>query len=222
MTSGASPVISPPPNTMRPEVGVCRPAMTLKSVDLPAPLGPMTEKTSPTRTSKLTPESAARAPKLFDTPSTASTTPAVIPSTPDTSSGGLPPGPGAHPPSEAQEPMGREEHDDDEHEPDHDRVPLHVRCQGTLSHGILVRPPRTILRQGSVCCRGRPPRLPRRGRCPSQADHLRLECTTGRASGGTRVDAGAALRFPCAAGARRGPRSVAPAPSRRPGRRRAC
>ena len=56
--------------------------MMLKSVDLPAPLGPMTEKTSPARTSRLTPESAARAPKLFDTPSTASTISPVIPPPP--------------------------------------------------------------------------------------------------------------------------------------------
>src|SRR6267142_4329906 len=72
MTSGPRPVTSVPRKTIRPAVGACRPLMMLKSVDLPAPLGPMTENTSPSLTMRLTRDRAARAPKLFDTPSTSS------------------------------------------------------------------------------------------------------------------------------------------------------
>ena len=51
--------------------------MTLKSVDLPR-IGPMTEKDLARAHFEAHAESAARAPKLFDTPSTASTISAVI------------------------------------------------------------------------------------------------------------------------------------------------
>src|SRR5207249_9603449 len=44
---GGSPVMSSPANRMRPLVGRSTPVMQLKSVDLPAPLGPMMARISP-------------------------------------------------------------------------------------------------------------------------------------------------------------------------------
>src|SRR5438093_685206 len=49
-----SPVISRPPNQTRPEVGVVSPEMSRKNVVLPAPLGPMIERSSPRRTATST------------------------------------------------------------------------------------------------------------------------------------------------------------------------
>src|ERR1700675_5034435 len=54
ITSGARPVTSSPRNHTWPAVGACRPETTLNSVDFPAPLGPITEKTCPSWTVKLT------------------------------------------------------------------------------------------------------------------------------------------------------------------------
>jgi len=72
MTTFSRPEISgwkPAPSSMRaetlpstrsvPEVGLKRPATSLRSVDLPEPFAPMTPNVSPRRTSKETPESAA-------------------------------------------------------------------------------------------------------------------------------------------------------------------
>ncbi len=75
IASGARPLISRPPKRTRPAVGAWMPVTTLKSVDLPAPFGPITEKTSPSRTVRLTSVSAASAPKLRETASTSRTTP---------------------------------------------------------------------------------------------------------------------------------------------------
>jgi len=72
MISGDRPVMSSPRKRTRPAVGAWSPLITLKSVDLPAPLGPMTEKISPGRTSNDTPLRAASAPKWRDRPSTSS------------------------------------------------------------------------------------------------------------------------------------------------------
>jgi hypothetical protein len=45
ITSGARPPMSRPRKRTRPAVGAWRPDTMLKSVDLPAPFGPITEKT---------------------------------------------------------------------------------------------------------------------------------------------------------------------------------
>src|SRR5437773_1118604 len=58
-----SPVISRPPNQTRPEVGVVSPEMSRKNVVLPAPLGPMIERSSPRRTATSTRSTAMRLPK---------------------------------------------------------------------------------------------------------------------------------------------------------------
>ena len=60
---GAAPVTSRPAKTMRPEVGGSAPVMRLKRVVLPAPFGPMIERTSPRETERLTRFTAARPPK---------------------------------------------------------------------------------------------------------------------------------------------------------------
>src|SRR6266850_3634738 len=58
-----SPVISRSPNQTRPEVGVVSPEMSRKNVVLPAPLGPMIERSSPRRTATSTRSTAMRLPK---------------------------------------------------------------------------------------------------------------------------------------------------------------
>src|SRR5438105_1014616 len=58
-----SPVISRWPNHTRPEVGVVSPEMSRKNVVLPAPLGPMIERSSPRRTATSTRSTAMRLPK---------------------------------------------------------------------------------------------------------------------------------------------------------------
>src|SRR2546425_1253190 len=60
--------------------GACSPETTLKSVDLPAPFGPITEKTWPASTAKLTRVSAASAPNRLETVSTSRITPPRVPS----------------------------------------------------------------------------------------------------------------------------------------------
>jgi len=56
--SGPSWVTSSPFNSMRPVSGVIWPSMLLNKVVLPEPLGPITPKISPGRTSKDTPPTA--------------------------------------------------------------------------------------------------------------------------------------------------------------------
>src|SRR5215468_11072356 len=58
------PVISRPSNQMRPELGGISPEMRRKKVVLPAPFGPMIERSSPRSTSKSTCVTARRLPKL--------------------------------------------------------------------------------------------------------------------------------------------------------------
>ena len=94
--------------------------MTLKSVDLPAPFGPMTENTSPARTAKLTSASAASAPKLFDTPLDLEHDSAGHRAA--CRAAGR-----AATRRNPRRPVRREQHDQDQHQPDDDRVPLDVR-----------------------------------------------------------------------------------------------
>src|SRR5919204_3336133 len=58
-----SPVMSRSPNQTRPEVGTVSPEMSRKNVVLPAPLGPMIERSSPRRTVMSTRSTAMRLPK---------------------------------------------------------------------------------------------------------------------------------------------------------------
>src|SRR5206468_1126096 len=71
--------------------------MTLKSVVLPAPFGPMIPRRSPRRTSRLTARTAVRPPKRFVTPSSVSTG-----------------SPGSKAIGEAGQALGGEPHDEDE------------------------------------------------------------------------------------------------------------
>src|SRR5499427_8182677 len=64
---GLKPVMSVPSNSTTPSLGGIRPVMPLKSVVLPAPLGPISAKTSPRRTSKLTSSTAVRPPNRLVT-----------------------------------------------------------------------------------------------------------------------------------------------------------
>src|SRR5918992_4269215 len=56
------PVASSPSTSTRPASGRSSPAMTLNSVDLPQPLGPITETNSPGATSNSTPSSTGSGP----------------------------------------------------------------------------------------------------------------------------------------------------------------
>src|SRR3989442_10437214 len=67
--------MSSPSKTMRPPVGRRRPVRQLKKVLLPAPFGPMRARTSPRRTSRVTPLRAVRPPKRIVRPSVRSRTP---------------------------------------------------------------------------------------------------------------------------------------------------
>ena len=64
---GSIPVIGSPSNTTSPESGLSSPVMTLKSVDFPAPFGPMTARISPFATERETSWSARRPPNDFTT-----------------------------------------------------------------------------------------------------------------------------------------------------------
>ena len=57
--------MSSPSNTIRPEVGVRNPLIRLKNVVLPAPLGPMTARSSPGSTRIDTSSTATRLPKCL-------------------------------------------------------------------------------------------------------------------------------------------------------------
>src|SRR5947209_1763505 len=60
--NGGSPVMSEPSSSTRPDVGRSRPEMRLNSVVLPAPFGPITASSSPSRTSSPTPETIVAPP----------------------------------------------------------------------------------------------------------------------------------------------------------------
>src|SRR5919197_5928936 len=62
------PVISSPAKMIRPEVGFSTLVMRLKSVDLPAPFGPMTARISPGSTERSTSSRARSAPKYRERP----------------------------------------------------------------------------------------------------------------------------------------------------------
>src|SRR5205814_3632653 len=79
--------------------------MTLNSVVLPAPLGPMMPSRSPARTSRLTARTAVRPPKRLVTASSVSTRP-----------------PRPKPAGDAREPVWRESHDVDQHDAVDDQV----------------------------------------------------------------------------------------------------
>src|SRR5213594_1402850 len=79
--------------------------MTLNSVVLPAPLGPMMPSRSPARTSRLTARTAVRPPKRLVTASSVSTRP-----------------PRTEPARDPGEPLGRESHDEDQHDAVDDEV----------------------------------------------------------------------------------------------------
>src|SRR5579859_2035807 len=65
--SGGSSVTSTPSNRMRPPEGARSPAMQLKKVDLPAPLGPIRPTISPASTESEASASATKPPKAFET-----------------------------------------------------------------------------------------------------------------------------------------------------------
>ena len=67
---GGRPVMSRPPCRMRPPVAGSSPAIARSSVVLPQPDGPRKETNSPAATARLTPPSASKLPKRFDTRST--------------------------------------------------------------------------------------------------------------------------------------------------------
>src|SRR5438309_1063109 len=69
---GGSPVMTAPSKRASPPSGASSPVTTLKSVVLPAPLGPITERSSPRLTPNEAPSTAASPPKYFVTPSTSS------------------------------------------------------------------------------------------------------------------------------------------------------
>src|SRR5882762_2617938 len=69
-----SPVISLPSNQMRPELGAVSPEIRRKNVVLPAPLGPMIERSSPRLTLTSTPATAIRLPYARVSPSVRSRT----------------------------------------------------------------------------------------------------------------------------------------------------
>src|SRR3989454_74041 len=125
--SGGRPVISRPRKTTRPAFGAYRPETTLKSVDLPAPFGPMTEKTWPSDTAKPTRLSAARASRRSRRGSAPrGRRSSWRPSRPR----GLrpvPPLPEADQPPDAEEPRGHEQHDQHQDAADDDEVPVHER-----------------------------------------------------------------------------------------------
>src|SRR5690554_951317 len=82
-SSGGKAVMSRPMYSTVPLVGWRSPATQLNRVDLPAPLGPMRPNTSPSSTSRLTSERAARPAKDLDRSRTRSNTldlpPALLP-----------------------------------------------------------------------------------------------------------------------------------------------
>ena len=68
--AGSSCVMSSSSNTMRPAVGVRKPLIRLKNVVLPAPLGPITARSSPGSTVIETSSTATRLPNWRETFST--------------------------------------------------------------------------------------------------------------------------------------------------------
>src|SRR5438105_5840335 len=96
--------------------------ITLKSVVLPAPFGPMMPSRSPARTSRLTARTAVRPPKRLVTDSSVSTVPP------------RPPAPG-----DARQPLRREAHDEDQHDAVDDQVDARETRLGAGERGAQVR-----------------------------------------------------------------------------------
>ena len=78
---GGRPVTSSPPSSTRPRVGRWKPVSTLTSVVLPAPLGPMSPKTSPFLIEIETPSTAA-SPSKWTVTSKASRVSSAVPAMP--------------------------------------------------------------------------------------------------------------------------------------------
>src|SRR5215472_3077035 len=70
---GATPVTSRPPTNTLPAVGRRWPVIRLKSVDFPAPFGPITAAISPSATARSTSETARKPPNDLERPRTSST-----------------------------------------------------------------------------------------------------------------------------------------------------
>src|SRR6516162_8420856 len=70
---GATPVTSRPSTNTLPAVGRRWPVIRLNSVDLPAPLGPITAAISPSATARSTPETARKPANDLERPRTSST-----------------------------------------------------------------------------------------------------------------------------------------------------
>src|SRR5262245_45824557 len=102
--------MSCPAKTMRPASGWTRPEISLISVVLPAPLGPITACSSPSRTSRVTSSVTTRPPKLLRSASMRSAGSATAPAP-------------EHRGNEAQQPPAREENNEDEQRPE-DRLPM--------------------------------------------------------------------------------------------------
>src|SRR3546814_1836103 len=79
MRWAGQPAISVPANRIWPALGGRSPDSRLSKVVLPAPLGPITQWTSPARTARLTPSTAMRPPKRLVNPSVRSATSAIAP-----------------------------------------------------------------------------------------------------------------------------------------------
>src|SRR6202049_1691222 len=101
-----------PRKRISPDVGSSAPTRHEKSVVLPAPLGPMIPKMSPGITSKSMRSRARRPPKRLEMPRTESSASAGIGDPPVRSEGGG--GERRQPSSDAHQPVGLVEHDENE------------------------------------------------------------------------------------------------------------
>src|ERR1700674_193237 len=113
MRSGDMPVVRTPARSTSPIVGRSSPLITLNSVLLPAPLGPMSARRSARSIERETPSSATTPPKRLVTDSTWSS--------------GMFAAASDHRPErreEAGEPARREQHDRDQHSADDEHLPL--------------------------------------------------------------------------------------------------
>src|SRR5918999_5226490 len=115
---GAFPSIRSPRNRISPRSGRWKPEITLKSVVLPAPFGPIRAVIEPCPTSSVAPSSAAMPPKCFTTPSTARIFAPLLKD---------------HLLALAEDALWAERHQPDEDEPDHDEA--QVRPLGRVEVG---------------------------------------------------------------------------------------
>src|SRR4029450_8651531 len=87
------------------------PDTQLMRVVLPEPFGPMRPKRSPALTDRLTPFSAVKPPKRLTSPCTSSSGPAIASAGPQA-------------PDQAEDPLGRQDHEGDEHHPHDEQIHL--------------------------------------------------------------------------------------------------